>query len=464
MMKIDADALAKLSLEEKRELARRLLQDKRAKTADSRSELATDPPEYTTQTYDMFLQSTSPEPAEMERFSNWVRAASADDAYTFEAARLGHQGPEVTLRRESGRQLPCVNLSSYHYLGLGYHPDVITAAKAALDRYGLGAGSSPVISGTFDLHKALEAKLVAFFGLPDRAISLFSSGYAVNTGAISAFLKPGQYAILDRSVHMSILEGAQLSRATIRYFRHNDPGSLERILQGLAPKNTRMLVCLEGVYSADGDKGKLAELVAVAKRYGAFVLVDEAHSVLVAGENGRGVAEEQDVLEDVDLYVMTFSKALGGVGGALLAKKEVAQYVNWYAKCRLFSCALDPAVAGGVLEALEIAMGPEGARRRARLQHNARLFRGLLKNHVQLVSDESWIVPVLFGPEKLTLPINDYLQRHGLDGSVMQFPAVAKDEARIRLFVTSEHTEPQLRRAANVIISAAEHFGFRLQN
>jgi glycine C-acetyltransferase len=219
-------------------------------------------------------------------------------------------------------------------------------------------------------------------------------------------------------------------------------------------------VATEGVFSADGDFGKLKEIVALCKRFNARLLVDEAHSILVAGEHGRGVAEAQGVLADIDLFVVTFSKGFGGVGGALIAKKEITQYVNWYAKCRMFSCAMDPAVTGGILKGLELAASPEGAARRARIRENADYFRALLRDRVAIRESESWIIPVHYGSERLTIPINDHLQRHGLDTSIMQFPAVPKQESRIRLFVTSEHSRPQLDRAAQIIFDAALRFGF----
>jgi glycine C-acetyltransferase len=168
----------------------------------------------------------------------------------------------------------------------------------------------------------------------------------------------------------------------------------------------------------------------------------------------------QGVLEDVDLYVMTFSKAFGGVGGGVYGKKEIIRYMNWYAKCRMFSCALDPAVTGGMTKVVELASGEVGKERRTRIKSNANYFRSLLKGKVNLGGNDSWVVIVNFGNESKTLNLNDYLQRSGLDTSIIQFPAVPKGEARIRMFITSEHTEAQLKKAADIILSAAEKFDF----
>ncbi|MGH8547598.1 MAG: aminotransferase class I/II-fold pyridoxal phosphate-dependent enzyme [Methylococcales bacterium] len=241
------------------------------------------------------------------------------------------------------------------FIAWGLYEYAGRSTKGALDQYGLGAASAPVTSGTFDLHKRLERALVAFLGLGGRGVSLFSSGYGVSTGTISAYMKPGSYIVLDRSAHMCMLEGAKLSGAKILYFRHNNIDHLKSILTRIADGNARILVCTEGVYSADGDYGRVADILEAPHRVRAKVLVDEAHSMLVAGPNGRGVSEAQGVLEAVDSIVVTFSKALGGVGGALIANKALTQYVNWYARCRMFSCALDPAVTGGMIKILELA-------------------------------------------------------------------------------------------------------------
>lgn len=413
-------------------------------------------------TYDMFMMNMAAEPEEMMLFSNWVDMLNKEQINSFEAVRTSAQTTEVDLVRQSGEKMHLLNFSSYNYLGFSYHPEVIKAAQEAVGKYGLGASSSPVISGTYGVHKTLEEKIINFFGLPDRDVSLFSSGYAVNLGVIQAFMKPGSVLVLDRNAHMSILEGATLSGAEIRYFRHNDMEHLEKILKEVCNPHTRVLIGVEGVYSGDGDFGNIKGVVELAKKYEAYTMVDEAHSVLVAGENGRGVCEMQNVLEDVDLYVMTFSKAFGGVGGALWAKKEYCRYINFYAKCRMFSCALDPAVTGGMVKSLELAFSEEGRKRRKRVIENANYLLSLLKGKVDLGVSESWVTTVVFGKDKHTLDLNNFLQQNGLDISIMQFPAVPKNEARIRIFVTSEHTREQIEKAVEIILAAAQKFDFLL--
>ena len=416
--------------------------------------------EYKKYTYDMFMFNMVSDLDEIDQFHKWISSMESNNEYTFEAPRKGAQKTNVEIIREN-KTLSVLNFSSYNYLGFGYHPDVIKAAKDSLDIYGLGAASSPVISGTYSIHKELESAILDYFDLPGYGISLFSSGYAVNTGTIQAFMKKGGRIIVDKSAHMSILEGAQLCGAEISYFAHNNTDELEALLKKYCDEWTRVLICVEGVYSADGDYGNLKDIVKLAKKYGAYTLVDEAHSVLVAGENGRGVSEEHGVLDEVDLYVMTFSKAFGGVGGALLAKKEITRYVNWYARCRMFSCALDPAVTGGLVKVVELAKGSEGRLRRKKIKENSNYFINLLSSRINCGNSVSWIVPVMYNSESNTIDLNNYLQHNGLDSSIVQFPAVPKNEARLRMFVTSEHTKYQLDKASLIIFEAAERFGFQ---
>jgi glycine C-acetyltransferase len=419
-------------------------------------------PDYRDFTYDMFVTSVEGEESEIVRFSNVVNAAIADGVYAYEVPRLEAQRTEVRAERPDGLKLTLLNFASYNYLGYSQHSAVVAAAKAALDQYGLGACSSPVQAGTLGLHTILEKRLGDFIGKQDTGISLFSSGYAVNTGTISALVKRGHYIVADQASHMSIVEGAQLSRAHLRLFEHNNPDSLREVLVEIKPNAERIVVCTEGVFSAEGDFGALDRIVPLAKEFGAQVLVDEAHSFLLCGRYGRGVAEMMGVLDQVDYLVVTFSKALGAVGGALVANSAVARYVNWYARCRMFSAAIDPAVTAGVTRGLELGASEEGAAARARLHSNAALLRALLQDKVRLGHSKSWIVPVIFGDESLIVPLSDWLQRHGLDGSVMSFPAVPINEARVRLFVTSEHTEEQLRRCSDIMTRAALEFGFLL--
>lgn len=417
---------------------------------------------YARYTLDMFSRSVGKDHAEISQFWRWREMVINAGMYTFEVPHLHAQRPRVKVQRITGETYDLISLASYNYLGYGYHPEVLKAAKAALDTFGLGATGSPVLNGTFQIHKVLEQNLVDFFGLADHGVSLFSSGYGANVGVVSCYIHKGDHVVLDRSSHASLIDGALLSQAKISLFKHNDAEHLDRVLKKIDSGNARILVCTEGVFSTDGDFGNVKEILEVAHKYGAKLLVDEAHSLLVAGPRGRGVCEEKGILDQVDMVIGTFSKSFAGVGGFLFSSNEIVNYVNYYARSRMFSCALDPAVTGGLVKSLELASGPDGERKRKRIISNANYLRSKLQGHVDTGVSHSWIIPVIYGDEFLTLPLSDYLQKHGLDISLMTFPAVPKNRSRIRAFVTSEHKPRQLDEAAAIILQAAEEFGFLL--
>ena len=417
-------------------------------------------PSYTEFTLDMFSRSSGKNHSEIKQFNQWRDDIIKADKYTFETPHLTPQTPEISVRRIHGDEHNLVNFSSYNYLGYANHPEVIQAAKDALDTFGLGATGSPLLNGTFDIHKKLEQSLTSFFDQPGYGISLFSSGYGANIGVVSSYIHKGDYVVLDHSSHASLIDGAVMSQGTVKLFRHNDAEFLERILKRISKENRRVLVCVEGVYSTDGDYGNLKDIVTVTKNYGASILVDEAHSLLIAGATGKGVVEEFDVLADVDLLIGTFSKSFGGIGGCVYAKNDLINYMNYYARSRMFSCALDPAVTGGIIKALELASGTDGDEKRIRIIENADYLRSLLKDKVDIGTSHSWVIPIIFGDERKSLPLGDYLMKRGYDFSIMMFPAVKKNKSIIRAFVTSEHTKKQLEGCAEALIDASKEFNF----
>ena len=428
----------------------------------SKKETKKNRPLFTEFTLDMFSRSSGRSHSEIKQFNQWRDEIIEADKYTFETPHLTPQDPEISGRRIHGDEHDLVNFSSYNYLGYANHPEVIQAAKDALDKFGLGATGSPVLNGTFDVHKQLEDALTNFYGQEGYGVSLFSSGYGANIGVVSSYIHKGDYVVLDHSSHASLIDGAVMSQGTVNLFRHNDAEFLEKILKRISKENRRILVCVEGVYSTDGDYGNLKDLVAVSKKYGASILVDEAHSLLIAGKTGKGAVEEFDVLSEVDLVIGTFSKSFGGVGGCVYAKKELINYMNYYARSRMFSCALDPAVTGGILKALELAAGPDGDQKRKRIIENADYLRSLLKDKVDIGTSQSWVIPIIFGDERKSLPLGDYLMRLGYDFSIMMFPAVKKNKSIIRAFVTSEHTKEQLDGCAEALIQASKEYKFNL--
>lgn len=413
-------------------------------------------PEYTP---DMFTLSTGSDLEEMELFQQAWRAIQAQRKSVWGTTRAVAAGPELDIVREDGERLHVVNMSTYNYLGYASHPEVLQAAQAALARYGLGSCASPFVTKCL-VHQELEEALARFYGLPEHRAAIFSSGYGLNVGVIQTFIRPGNCVLVDANAHVSIREGARASGGTVASFNHNDLGALEKLLRKHCDPSTRVLICVDALYSCDGDRAPLRDIVTLARRHGAFTLADEAHAILVAGANGRGICEEQGVLADVDLITLTFSKSLASLGGAVLARREIAQYFKCFAPPLVFSCALPPANLGALVKILELAQGEDGRRRRQRIQENTAHFRGLLQGKVDLGTSEAWIVTVRCGPDPTVIETQDFLQRDGLDAGIMTYPAVAKDQARLRLFVTSEHTRGQLERAADSILRTAARFGF----
>ncbi len=345
-----------------------------------------------------------------------------------------------------------INFSSYNYLGYATHPNVIQAAKKALNQYGLSASSSPLAGGYLELHKHLETSLIQFYGFDKNyGVSLFNSGFSANIGSISALVDSQDTVICDEFTHASIIEGIKLSGATILFFKHNNTTHLNNILQELeSSENT--LVCVESIYSTQGDFAPLNDIVHICKKHQTKILVDEAHSALISGPNGRGCCEHENVLHDIDYLILTFSKAFGAIGGALIAKQDVCNYVNFHATSRMFSCGLDPAVTAGTIEAIKLSQSKEGLQQRNKLKQNARYLREALSSHFPITVNDSWIIAITYGDEKKSIPIKLFLQKKGLYAGLLQYPAVPKGNAMIRLFVSALHSKKDLDNTITILI------------
>src|SRR5436305_12000935 len=320
-----------------------------------------------------FLAGESNDPLQAPAsFTNWMRlCAWAAELYEPE---LLASADARTMISYGGKPRPVINLCSYNYLGLANHPEVLAAAQEALRTHGMGACGSPMLSGMTDLHRELERRVAKFLGREDAM--LFNSGFGGALGTISGLLRKNDVAILDNRSHLSLRDGAALSRCRADKFEHNDPVSLDK---ALARKQARrQLVVMEGIYSMDGDFGNLPALLDIAESHGASVFVDEAHSMLACGENGRGAAEKFDVESRIPLVYGTFSKAFGALGGFVAGPKETLRYLRFYAHPYVYSCALPPVVVAAILKALEIGM--RQAELRKQLWENADYFHSQLRN------------------------------------------------------------------------------------
>jgi glycine C-acetyltransferase len=377
----------------------------------------------------------------------WHGHARANGYYLYYQAMSTAPTPRIQLEEGLRHQrLPLLNLASYNYLGLSYHPEVIAAAKAALDHYGLGAAGSPTLSGTMDLHVQLQEALARHTG--KEAAMVFPTGYSTNLGLISGLVRPGDWVIMDQNSHASVVDGAILSKANTRFFRHNQPEDLDRKLKDVKGKK---LVVVEGVYSMDGDVARLPEIVEVAKKHGARIMIDEAHSGFIYGANGRGVAEHFGLEDEIDIHVGTFSKALGGMGGCIAGSKSLLNYLQGFARSRVFSCALSPVVTAGVLKALEIA--DREPQLRHRLWANvAHLRKRLAIAGVDVGDSTSQVIPVFVRNDARVFAIGEALLHAGLYLQPIIYPAVAKHKSRFRISVSAVHTPDLLDEAADILI------------
>ncbi len=380
-----------------------------------------------------------------QHFARWSREARPGGYELYDQPLTTAPSARVSLGGEAPGAESLINLASYNYLGLSTHPEVARAAAEAVQRYGLSASGSPMLSGLLAVHQELEAELADFKGVED--VLIFPTGYSTNVGVISALVGPGDVVIADALAHASIVDGVALSRARMVYFRHNDMRSLERALRRA---EGRVLVAVEGVYSMDGDLPPLPEIVALCRRYGARLLVDEAHSAFVFGENGRGVVEHLGVEDGVDVHIGTLSKSMGGMGGYVGGSAELIDYVRTYARSRTFSCALAPPVAGGLLAALRVLRA--NPQLRTRLWENVRVMQeALLGEGVDIGQTRSQVIPVLVHDDERIFDITRDLLQAGVYLNPVRYPAVKKNHARFRISVSATHSPRDLLRAARVI-------------
>lgn len=356
----------------------------------------------------------------------------------------GSQGRRVVL---DGREV--LLLCSNNYLGLADHPKLKEAAIRAVERYGTGSGASRLVSGTMDLHAELERRIALFKGTEEAL--LFNSGYAANTGIISALVGRGDTVFSDRLNHASIVDGCLLSRAKFVRYPHNDMVALRRLLQESAPAGRRLIVS-DGVFSMDGDLAPLAELVALKREFGALLMVDDAHGTGVLGATGRGSAEVAGVMTDVDIHMGTLGKGLGGFGAYAASSREVVSYLINKARSFIFSTSLPPAVLGAALAAFDIAASQEGAMLRSALQRNTSLFRTALEQAgFDTMGSATQIVPLFVGEAVPTMTFSKRLLEAGVFVQGIRPPTVPAGSCRLRCTLMATHTEEDLAEAVAAI-------------
>src|SRR3954464_2776375 len=363
------------------------------------------------------------------------------------------QAPECTF---DGKHV--INLASNNYLGLTTHPKLREAALDATRRYGVGSGAVRTIAGTMKIHMELEEKIARFKN--SEACVVFQSGFAANAGTVSAVLGKEDFIISDQLNHASIIDGARLSRAKILVFEHKNLADAEAKLASVKDLPGKKLLISDGVFSMDGDIGPLAGLCALAEKYGAIMMVDDAHASGVLGRNGRGTVDHFKVHGRVDIQVGTLSKAIGALGGYVCGSHDLIDFLYHRARPFLFSTSHPPPVAATCIAAFEVLeQEPE---RIEKLWENTRFWKkelGLLGFDIggkTTPASETPITPIIVGNGKLTMEFSRELFKEGVMGTGIAFPTVPEGKARIRTIVTATHTREELERALGVLETVGE--------
>jgi glycine C-acetyltransferase len=366
------------------------------------------------------------------------------------------QAPECTF---DGKHV--INLASNNYLGLTTHPKLREAAIEATKKYGVGPGAVRTIAGTMKLHIELEEKIARFKNV--EACVVFQSGFTANAGTVSAILGKEDFIISDELNHASIIDGARLSRAKILVFRHKDVAHAEEQLKSVADQPGHKLLITDGVFSMDGDIGPLPGLCEVAEKYGAIMMVDDAHASGVLGRNGRGTIDHFNVHGRVDIQVGTLSKAIGAIGGYVCGSRDLIEFLYHRARPFLFSTGHPPSVTATCIAAFDVLQSePE---RIERLWKNTKFFKKELGNlgfnigGVNTPASETPITPIIIGDGKLTMDFSRELFKEGVFATGIAFPTVAEGKARIRTIMSSEHTQPQMEKALEVLGRVAKRMG-----
>jgi len=355
-----------------------------------------------------------------------------------------------------------LNFSSYDYLGLNGHPDVVEAAKAAIDRYGISASASRHVAGERPVHRGLERALANHYGVEDSVI--FVSGYATNLGVIGHLMGARDLIIYDALSHNSIVMGGVLSNAARRSFAHNDLDALEQFLASSRGSYERTLIVVEGLYSMDGDFPDLPRLLDIKTRHNAWLMVDEAHALGVLGPRGYGIAEHFGVdPRKVDIWMGTLSKALVGCGGYIAGCKELTEYLRLTVGAFVYSVGMPPVIAATALKALEI-LHREPERVQA-LQRNAKRFCTLARARGLDVGNGAGtaVCPIMVGDSLPAVMLSQRLLDRGINVLPVTYPAVPAKESRLRFFLTATHTDDELAAAVDAVAEELGHARARMQ-
>jgi 8-amino-7-oxononanoate synthase len=386
----------------------------------------------------------------------WEKSAK----FSYENTRLASFGHRIRLskKRRGGRE-DYIVMGSNDYLGLAGHPDVLDAAKRAIDDYGFGSTGSPVTTGITDLHVELCEVLSKMFKKEDTL--LFNSGYAANVGTITGLVYAQDLVVADMLSHASIQDAIQMCKGTGRFFKHNNPDHLDKVLGEHRDAHAGCLVVTEGVFSMDGDVPPLDQIISVSRKHRARIMLDQAHCFGVIGQHGLGAVEKYNAFQSVDIIMGTFSKICGGIGGFISAEKETIDWLRFWARSHMFSVSIPPSTAAAALKALQIFKNDRSLL--SQLKSNIAHFKkGLSELGYNLAPDhESAVIPVVVGDEKVLEKMNSVLMDHGVFVVPIVYPAVSRTQCRFRFTMMATHTVSDLDYVLNVLELAMERAGFR---
>ncbi|SDH49143.1 aminotransferase class I/II-fold pyridoxal phosphate-dependent enzyme [Mucilaginibacter gossypii] len=379
-----------------------------------------------------------------KEFQRYLYFLKSKGHLNYRIQSLSPVGPEMDLMLPGETQpTRSVCLVSNDYLGFSQHPEIKEAVIRATQRFGTGSGASPAIGGHFSYHEQLEQKIAGFYG-KEEAI-LYTTGYTANSATLQCLLHKEDLAILDMAVHASVYEGVLTT--TVKTFLHNNLEMLEQVLRNAQDKYRTKMVIIDGVYSQDGDLAPLDRIAALTHRYGAYLVVDDAHGIGVVGKGGRGVIELYNAFDQVDIITGTFSKALGNIGGYVVAKPEIINYLKYQSKQHLFSTTATPAILG-IIRAIELV--DEEPRWRTMLWENINYLKsGLTGLGLDIGTTASAVIPVKIGDIPKTLEAGRLLLKAGIYTNPIMYPAVSKKNARIRMNIMATHTRAHLDRVLN---------------
>lgn len=378
-----------------------------------------------------------------------ARQLMAADLYNY--FRVIESAQENTVRYK-GKEI--IMLGSNNYLGLTNHPKVKEAARAAIAKYGTGCAGSRFLNGTLDIHIELEQKLAALVGKP-RAL-VFSTGFMVNQGVLSSLVQRNETIIVDRTDHASIIDGARLSFADVRKYKHNDMDNLELVLQNERERNK--LIIVDGVFSMEGDIARLPQIIDLAEKYDAVVMVDDAHGIGVLGDHGRGTCSHFGVTERAHLIMGTFSKSLASVGGFVAADEDTIHYIQHQARSLIFSASMPPASVASVSAAVDVML--EETWRHEALWRNNDIMRERLKAAgFDTGPSETPIIPAIVGEDMTAFTLCRRLIDEGVFVNPVVSPAVEPGNALIRLSLMATHTEDEIHLAMDRMEKVARELG-----